>query len=43
MCHKYQVRNGTELEFVYGEYLKAKENGSVKSKVLSNYRTIAGF
>ena len=24
MCHKYQVRNGTELEFVYGEYLKAK-------------------
>ena len=24
MCHKYQVRNGAELEFVYGEYLKAK-------------------
>lgn len=24
MCHKYRVRNSTELEFVHGEYLKAK-------------------
>lgn len=25
MCHKYQVRNATELDFVYGEYRKAKK------------------
>ena len=25
MCHKYQVRNATELEFVYGQYRKAKK------------------
>lgn len=25
MSHKYQVRNATELEFVYGQYLKAKK------------------
>lgn len=24
MCHKYQVRNATELDFVYGQYRKAK-------------------
>lgn len=24
MCHKYRVRNSTELEFVFGEYQKAK-------------------
>lgn len=25
MCHKYQVRNATELDFVYGQYCKAKK------------------
>ena len=25
MYHKYQVRNATELEFVYGQYRKAKK------------------
>jgi VIT1/CCC1 family predicted Fe2+/Mn2+ transporter len=25
MCHKYQIRNAAELEFVYGEYRKAKK------------------
>ena len=25
MCHKYQVRNGTELEFVYGEIPQGEE------------------
>jgi VIT1/CCC1 family predicted Fe2+/Mn2+ transporter len=25
MCHKYQIRNAVELEFVYGEYRKAKK------------------
>lgn len=24
LCHKYQIRNATELDFVYGQYLKAK-------------------